>query len=517
MNRAELDVGGYRHKSIWDNMADQYNNNTGKPAAGVSDGNKGDNSYLDVIQTPHMLYELENPEDFDCLDGRDVAQFIRWITHQYYVTHKSVSGDHARFEDRVGSKSYLLYFHNMVTATGAENIESLMKAELSRDVFAESSVPGLPAATAQLQETMHGFHTPRAKRFKHKGSLLTSNSKEETDNAILRFLSTSERNTAESDIASASSTAAKDEYIREKKRMAVEAFDVTMVASMSDAVDTSLKKWRVALKELSDLAADKEFGVNHPIYIATEATVKLYEATFHTLVAQANRVHGSSVTSLEAPVRTNQYVFGNMCNELEEGDCYSRDYLFNSHAHRNGHGNISGNKEIGCPSLIVCKLARACDEDKFPFLTYVVGDHSHPKALLRSFVKQQPVRVFRSSKGNRMKSNYFPDSDGKKVLYRYDGVYYIVAAVNKEDGAVKSLGDHVADARVFYLIRAEPLSFMRNLMDDNPFLEYFLPLPTTFQTEDNHAYFSVKGSKDLIGRAWDVNGFHDWNPRTVRV
>ena len=72
--------------------------------------------------------------------------------------------------------------------------------------------------------------------------------------------------------------------------MAVEAFDVTMVASMSDAVDRSLKKWRVALQDLSNLATDTAFGVHHPIYIATNATVKLYEATFHTLLAQANQV-----------------------------------------------------------------------------------------------------------------------------------------------------------------------------------------------------------------------------------
>jgi hypothetical protein len=144
-----------------------------------------------------MLYELENPDDFDRLDGRDVAQFIRWITHQYYVIHKSVSGDHARFEGRIGSTSYLLYFHNMVTATGTENIESLAKAEMSRDVFSESSGPGLPATTAQLQETMHGFHTPRATQIKHKGALRTSNTKEETDNAILGYISTSEQNTTE--------------------------------------------------------------------------------------------------------------------------------------------------------------------------------------------------------------------------------------------------------------------------------------------------------------------------------
>jgi hypothetical protein len=115
MNRAESDVGGYRHKSIWDNLAEQYNKNAGM----LADYIHRDNAYLDVIQTPHYLYDLKNPEDFDALEGRDVAQFVRYTTHQYYVTYKSVSGDHASFEDRVGEKSYLLYFHNMIAATGA--------------------------------------------------------------------------------------------------------------------------------------------------------------------------------------------------------------------------------------------------------------------------------------------------------------------------------------------------------------------------------------------------------------
>jgi hypothetical protein len=171
----------------------------------------------------------------------------------------------------------------MVTAMDAEYIESLMKAELSQNVFAESSGPGqLAPTTAQLQETMHGFHTTRAKQLKHRGGLGTSNTKEETDNAILPYISMSVQN-AESDmIAIATSTAAKDDYIREKKRMAVQAFDVTMIASMSDAVDKSLKKWRVALQDLSNLATDTAFGVHHLIYIATNATAKL---SFHTLLA----------------------------------------------------------------------------------------------------------------------------------------------------------------------------------------------------------------------------------------
>jgi hypothetical protein len=100
-----------------------------------------------------------------------------------------------------------------------------------------------------------------------------------------------------------------------------------------------------------------------------------------------------------------------------------------------------------------------------------------------------------------MKSNDLSDPDGKKVLYCYNGVYFVVAAMKKEDGTVKSMGDDVSDARVFNLIRAEPLSFMRKLMDDYPSLEHFLPALPTFETKGNHVYFSLKGSENLTGRA----------------
>jgi hypothetical protein len=161
----------------------------------------------------------------------------------------------------------------MGTAMGAECIESLMKAELSQDVFAESSVPGLPSTMAQLQETMHGFHTPaKSKRIEAQRST-----------AAKRFsdIFPHPSKTTQSPILQV--------YPALLPRMTVESYDVTMVASLSDAVDTCLKKWRgVALQGLSMLATDTESGVNHPIYIATNATVKLYEAMFNTLLAQAN-------------------------------------------------------------------------------------------------------------------------------------------------------------------------------------------------------------------------------------
>lgn len=61
MNRTELDVGGYRHKAIWDTLAEQFNKNTGVP----EDGDAEENAYLDVTQSPHHLYNSKNPEDFD--------------------------------------------------------------------------------------------------------------------------------------------------------------------------------------------------------------------------------------------------------------------------------------------------------------------------------------------------------------------------------------------------------------------------------------------------------------------
>jgi hypothetical protein len=40
-------------------------------------GDAEENAYLDVIQSLHALYDGESPEDFDQLDGQDVAQFNR--------------------------------------------------------------------------------------------------------------------------------------------------------------------------------------------------------------------------------------------------------------------------------------------------------------------------------------------------------------------------------------------------------------------------------------------------------
>ena len=290
MNRAELDVGGYRHKSIWDNLADQYNKNTGVSSSEQQDGE--DNSYLDVIQSPHPLYCSENPEDFDQLDGQDLSQFIRWITNQYYVVHKSVSGDHARFEDRVGEKAYLLYFHKMISATGAENIESLMKAQLTKDVFSESIIDGIIADDDNLDATTTSFESgKRQRRTYNKGKPppSTSGTKEKTDEAILKYINSSlieSNNLTERMTTTRTTASAKDEYIREKKRIAVRLDDQAMAREVSDAVDLSLQKWKATLKELQEMEA-QGIPTGHPIVTATKATADLHETAFNTYLARA--------------------------------------------------------------------------------------------------------------------------------------------------------------------------------------------------------------------------------------
>jgi hypothetical protein len=83
-------------------------------------------------------------------------------------------------------------------------------------------------------------------------------------------------------------SSAKEEYIREKKRIAVCADDVAMASEVSFAVDLSLQKWKAALKDLQDMKADG-ISANHSIFIATKATSDLPESTFNTCLARATK------------------------------------------------------------------------------------------------------------------------------------------------------------------------------------------------------------------------------------
>jgi hypothetical protein len=69
-------------------------------------------------------------------------------------------------------------------------------------------------------------------------------------------------------------------------------------------------------------------------------------------ICQDNGWHVEDVS----PSKPYDYVFGNMAETLQEGECYSREHLLKCNAHVARQGNIAGNMKVGCPSIIVKAL-----------------------------------------------------------------------------------------------------------------------------------------------------------------
>jgi hypothetical protein len=87
--------------------------------------------------------------------------------------------------------------------------------------------------------------------------------------------------------------------------MAVEVFDIAMSKEISNAVDTSLKKWKASLLELRELKENGITGTDHPFYVATKAASDLHESTFHSCLARANARAEQEKRSLAATTTAN--------------------------------------------------------------------------------------------------------------------------------------------------------------------------------------------------------------------
>jgi hypothetical protein len=200
-----------------------------------------------------------------------------------------------------------------------------------------------------------------------------------------------------------------------------------------------------------------------------------------------------------------EYIFSGMVEQLKEGECYSREDLINMGAHRNDRGNIDGNKKDGCPSVIVCFMLRKWDEDQFQFPTYEAGDNLRPMAMLRSSHEQKPIRVFCSSQGNREKGKFFPLSpDPKRTVYCYDGLYYIICAKSLDDNEATK-GMDSKDARVFFMVRAEPSDTMKVSIQGNPSIRGYVPSENCSLPKSQELHSMVQ--------PWSNNAFQEWNPR----
>jgi hypothetical protein len=88
------------------------------------------------------LFSDENPADFDMLSAQELSQLMDHLNKKYYIIHKSVSGDHGRFANKVGEKAHLMYFNLMINETCGQDLKDLTITSLSGGVFGETSISG---------------------------------------------------------------------------------------------------------------------------------------------------------------------------------------------------------------------------------------------------------------------------------------------------------------------------------------------------------------------------------------
>jgi hypothetical protein len=91
MNWTEFNVGGYCHKAIWDNPAEQIYKRMGVPEDGDAE-----EMHAWMQFSNWLLHHLDSSKTL-----RDDTQFIVYSLHQCYIAHKLVSGNHTKIQDRV--------------------------------------------------------------------------------------------------------------------------------------------------------------------------------------------------------------------------------------------------------------------------------------------------------------------------------------------------------------------------------------------------------------------------------
>jgi hypothetical protein len=210
---------------------------------------------------------------------------------------------------------------------------------------------------------------------------------------------------------------------------------------------------------------------------------------------------GCLLPNTDAPDRLVHYTFGTMNGKLSEGHLYSREYLYQTGAHLNERGGISGNMNDGCPSIVVSRVAPELGEfDAYIYISYYAETQQRSRALLQSYSKNLPVRIFRSSKGTN--GQYHPSPViPNRICYRYDGIYYIISVKDKYGNTVQPEREQTI-GYIFFLVRAEPRSGWQKIQDKYP---NFRP----FSLEDDRC-FNLKKATDICKANFDPGQYQNW-------
>jgi hypothetical protein len=153
------------------------------------------------------------------------------------------------------------------------------------------------------------------------------------------------------------------------------------------------------------------------------------------------------------PPKSTPIEFGHPCG-IEEGELKFRNELFDLGAHRQYMGGVSGNRVIGCPSVVVRRCCSAKHEfDALGDLKYAAASHQHGGALYTSYLQKKPIRVFRSSKQAGPFAS--PQEVKTRTSYRYDGLYevYIVMSYDRDGKMCPNKDMETGEEYVFHLKR----------------------------------------------------------------
>jgi len=175
----------------------------------------------------------------------------------------------------------------------------------------------------------------------------------------------------------------------------------------------------------------------------------------HGMFVDCDIEMGYPMESLEAPISRIGYIFGNI-NGLYLETLYSREELLELKLHQGDRRGVSGNIRVGADAIIVKNVNTEFGEvDSANQINYYASSRLGGGALFYSFLKKQPIRVFRSSSGN---SNHCPKW-GKKIpqsMYCFGGffrVHKVWSDISASRKFAMSAESNPKDALLFRLVR----------------------------------------------------------------
>jgi len=175
------------------------------------------------------------------------------------------------------------------------------------------------------------------------------------------------------------------------------------------------------------------FRHGNPVSVSLDTGTPLINTISKKIVEEVVKVPA-------APQKVSNVHFGHFLGIIKEGkQLYTKKTLVDTGAHRQEKKLVSGNYRDGCESILVESQDRLLREDDgLCWFQITCTKANGGGALLQSYRKKSPIRVFRSSE---LECKYAPvlfEGQEGQVLYRYDGLYIVKVMWDDEGNETES-------------------------------------------------------------------------------